>query len=322
MAFIFSTSCHHFFVLFVCCCCILGPSFVVSRPIRTERNHYPLPKHFPPIDPSLNRQQLPYIPDDDSSHDSEEYSAHHDDGQETQQDDSSSSHDAQLSHDQEPSVSGSTSRPPKHLRPSVFQGAPTNSVDAWISTIKGIAVCWAIVAFIWIFCRIMAGANFCCQLWMYRHSNGLIRSQPNLPTAAAEDGQGTGGQGMSSGTRAQHLQPLLSNRHQISVLPHGSTDDHEGECAPPGYDKFLPPSYDEVMQLEMLCAAKIAEKEVSLQNMVSSDSTDHVAVTFPENPQPVQRLKLLVQPMTLELRSWYWYTKRRQVPGHYQSSPR
>ena len=162
------------------------------------------------------------------------------------------------------------------LRPSIYVGAPTNSMDAWISTIKGIAVCWAIVAFIWIFCRIMAGANFCCQLWMYRRHPAAFIIDPSS-AESGQQGPSVSHNAASSGIRAELFlqRQLLMPRRWINggerSQPMTPTTGHsaatEDECSMEGdqrslpeYSQFLPPSYDEVMQLERLggCQEKMA----------------------------------------------------------------
>jgi hypothetical protein len=140
-------------------------------------------------------------------------------------------------------IAGATPRPVRLSARPMLASASTSSADAWISTIKGIAVCWAIVAFIWIFFRIMAGARFCCQLCMYRHTS-LNLSPPASITNSRPQAN------IDATTAAQRYALLSGLRHQENKIV--NITDHRNNYPPPEYANFLPPSYDQVMELENL----------------------------------------------------------------------
>lgn len=128
-----------------------------------------------------------------------------------------------------------TTKPTKQPMRKSIVGHPLSSPyyynsNAWINTIKSIGVCWGIVAFIWIFFRVMSGATVLCRMWYIKRASNsstvemsLLHQLTTATTTAA------------------------ARRTDCGTVVKG----HHGNCIedgpPPEYEQFLPPSYDQIM---------------------------------------------------------------------------
>ncbi|XP_055345588.1 uncharacterized protein LOC129593351 [Paramacrobiotus metropolitanus] len=142
-----------------------------------------------------------------------------------------------------------SSRPTKLPRKSVVGAGPLASSyytsSAWINTIKSIAVCWAIVACIWIFFKLLTCSTFAYRLW-YRKR--LTEAREMALLEGAQSGVPSGGCPLGLG--------FASRWTQVNFLKQGGEAAME---APPGYEQFSPPAYEDIVGMEM-CAQLILER--------------------------------------------------------------